>query len=72
MPFVFTHKFDTQAYKGETEFNTGLFINGQFVDGSTKTSIEYVYPRSLAPHHSHIYTCSVVNPSKHPINFLNC
>ena len=45
MPFVFTHKFDTQAYKGETEFNTGLFINGQFVDGSNNTYIEYVCPR---------------------------
>ena len=46
MPSVFTYKFDTPTYKGETEFNTGLFINGQFVDGSNKTYIEYVCPRS--------------------------
>ena len=62
MPSVFTYKFDTPTYKGETEFNTGLFINGQFVDGSNKTYIEYVCPRS-----QHIilnFLLSVVNPSK--------
>ena len=42
MPSVFTHAFDTPTYKGKTEFNTGLFINGQFIDGSNKTDIEYV------------------------------
>ena len=43
MPSIFTHKFDTQTYKGETEFNTGLFIDGQFVDGSNNTYIEYIF-----------------------------
>ena len=46
MPSVFSHQFDTQAYKGKTEFNTGLFINGQFVDGSNNTYIEYVCLKS--------------------------
>jgi len=41
MPTTFTHKFDTYVYKGETSFETGLFINGQFVDGSDASTIEY-------------------------------
>jgi aldehyde dehydrogenase (NAD+) len=45
MPSTFSYEWDTPAYKGKTSFNTGLFINGQFVDGSNKTTIEYV-PRS--------------------------
>ena len=40
MPSVFTYKFDTPGYKGDVSFNTGLFINGQFVDGSDDTAIE--------------------------------
>jgi aldehyde dehydrogenase (NAD+) len=42
MSSVFTHEFDTPTYKGRTQFNTGLFINGDFVDGSDNTYIEYV------------------------------
>ena len=42
MPAVFTHEFDTPIYKGKTQLNTGLFINGQFVEGSNNTYIEYV------------------------------
>jgi len=42
MPSIFTHEFDTPVYKGKVSINTGLFINGQFVDGSDKTTIEYV------------------------------
>ncbi len=42
MPSVFTHEFDTSVYKGKTQFNTGLFINGQFSDGSDKAYIECV------------------------------
>ncbi|KAI6000378.1 aldehyde dehydrogenase [Pisolithus orientalis] len=34
MPSIFTHEFNTPVYKGKVSFNTGLFINGQFVDGS--------------------------------------
>ena len=40
MPETFTHVFDTPAYKGTTSFNTGLFIDGKFVDGVKKTTIE--------------------------------
>ncbi|KAF8341816.1 aldehyde dehydrogenase [Amanita rubescens] len=44
MPSVFTYEFDTSTYKGKTQFNTGLFINGQFVDGSDNTYIDVVNP----------------------------
>ncbi|KAI0791842.1 aldehyde dehydrogenase [Abortiporus biennis] len=44
MPETFTYKFDTPVYKGETSFSTGLFINGQFVDGSNKTTIDVINP----------------------------
>ncbi|KAF8337184.1 aldehyde dehydrogenase [Amanita rubescens] len=44
MPSVFTHEFDTSVYKGKTQFNTGLFINGQFLDGSDNTYIDVVNP----------------------------
>lgn len=42
MPSTFSFEWDTPAYKGKTSFNTGIFINGQFVEGSNKTTIEYV------------------------------
>ncbi|KAG2120168.1 aldehyde dehydrogenase [Suillus cothurnatus] len=42
MPFTFTHEFNAPAFKGKVSFNTGLFINGQFLDGSDNTTIEYV------------------------------
>ena len=41
MPQIFTNQFDGAQYKGKTSFNTGLYINGQFVDGSDNTYIEY-------------------------------
>ncbi|KAI6157364.1 aldehyde dehydrogenase [Pisolithus tinctorius] len=44
MPTVFTHEFNTPVYKGKVSFNTGLFINGQFVDGSDRTTIDVVNP----------------------------
>ncbi|KAI6040399.1 aldehyde dehydrogenase [Pisolithus marmoratus] len=44
MPTVFTHEFNTPVYKGKVSFNTGLFINGQFVDGSDGTTIDVVNP----------------------------
>lgn len=40
MPSVFTHEFDTLAYKGKVSFDTGIFINGQFIDGSDRKTIE--------------------------------
>ncbi|KZT24318.1 aldehyde dehydrogenase [Neolentinus lepideus HHB14362 ss-1] len=44
MPSVFTYKFDTPVYKGTSSFNTGLFINGQFVDGSDGETIDVINP----------------------------
>ena len=43
MPGTYTHKFDTAVYKGEVTINTGLFINGQFVDPVDGETIEYVF-----------------------------
>ena len=47
MPSVFTRQFDTPLYKGSVSVNTGLFINGQFVDPIDKETIECV---PSAPH----------------------
>ncbi|KXN86252.1 Aldehyde dehydrogenase [Leucoagaricus sp. SymC.cos] len=32
MPATYTHNFDTPVYKGSVTINTGLFINGKWVD----------------------------------------
>jgi len=32
MPSTYTHKFDTTAYKGSVTINTGLYIDGKWVD----------------------------------------
>ena len=42
MPAAFTYQFDSSLFKGTTTVNTGLFINGQFVDSSDGATIEYV------------------------------
>ncbi|KAI6146137.1 aldehyde dehydrogenase [Pisolithus tinctorius] len=44
MPNIFTHEFNTPTYKGKVSFNTGLFINGEFVDGSGGTTIDVINP----------------------------
>ncbi|OJA12632.1 hypothetical protein AZE42_04484 [Rhizopogon vesiculosus] len=44
MPSTFTHEFNTPAFKGKVSFSTGLFINGQFVDGSDNTTIDVINP----------------------------
>ncbi|KAG2030715.1 aldehyde dehydrogenase domain-containing protein [Suillus americanus] len=44
MPSTFTHEFNTPAFKGKVSFNTGLFINGQFLDGSDNTTIDVINP----------------------------
>ncbi|KAI6040403.1 aldehyde dehydrogenase [Pisolithus marmoratus] len=44
MPTTFTHEFNTPVYKGNVSFNTGPFINGQFVDGLDGTTIDVVNP----------------------------
>jgi hypothetical protein len=41
MPQIFSREWDTDVYKGKTSFNTGLFINGQYVDGRKGTTIEW-------------------------------
>lgn len=41
MPEIFSREWDTDVYKGKTSFSTGLFINGQFVDGRKGTTIEW-------------------------------
>ncbi|KAJ2922163.1 hypothetical protein H1R20_g14933, partial [Candolleomyces eurysporus] len=44
LAYFFTHDFDTPVYKGKTSFETGLFINGKFVDGSEGKTIDIVNP----------------------------
>ncbi|KAG5729591.1 Aldehyde dehydrogenase [Termitomyces sp. T112] len=44
MVHTFTHEWNTPAHKGKTSFPTGLFINGQFVDGSDGKEIEVINP----------------------------
>jgi len=44
MPGTFTHSFDNHYFKGKTSFSTGLFIDGEFVDGSDKTEIDVINP----------------------------
>ncbi|KAJ7595491.1 NAD-dependent aldehyde dehydrogenase [Mycena floridula] len=40
----FSHNFNTPVYKGEVNFPTGLFINGEWRDGSDGTTIDIVNP----------------------------
>jgi aldehyde dehydrogenase (NAD+) len=40
MPPTFTYEFDNASFKGKSSFETGLYIDGKFVDGSDKTLIE--------------------------------
>jgi aldehyde dehydrogenase (NAD+) len=49
MSTTFTHEFSTPAFKGRTSFNTGLFINGKFVDGVDKTYIDVINPTTGKP-----------------------
>jgi hypothetical protein len=55
MPTSFSYEFDTPVFKGKTSFETGLFIDGKFVDGVEGGTIEYVpivsllYPVKLMP-----------------------
>ncbi|KAI0344316.1 aldehyde dehydrogenase [Trametopsis cervina] len=44
MPEVFKKTLDTPVFKGELEVNTGLFINGQWVDGSEQSYIDVINP----------------------------
>ena len=40
MPETFKYTWDTPVFKGQTEFNTGLYINGKWVDGGDGKHIE--------------------------------
>ncbi|KAG6900058.1 hypothetical protein C0993_003544 [Termitomyces sp. T159_Od127] len=42
MVHTFSHEWNTPVFKGKTSFPTGLFINGQFVDGSDGTEIDVI------------------------------
>ncbi|KAI0812785.1 aldehyde dehydrogenase [Irpex lacteus] len=44
MASLYTHVFDTPVYKGTVSVNTGLFIDGKFVEPVHKQSIETVNP----------------------------
>jgi len=44
MPSVFEYSFENDGHPMKAKFNTGLFIDGKFVDGSNKTTIDVVNP----------------------------
>ncbi|KAF6752134.1 NAD-dependent aldehyde dehydrogenase [Ephemerocybe angulata] len=44
MPTHLSYEFNTPVYKGSTSFETGLFIDGKFVDGSTGSTIDIINP----------------------------
>ncbi|EKM54309.1 uncharacterized protein PHACADRAFT_258089 [Phanerochaete carnosa HHB-10118-sp] len=44
MPGIFNHQFATDLYKGAVAVNTGLFINGQFVDPVDSETIDVFNP----------------------------
>ncbi|KAL0959117.1 hypothetical protein HGRIS_014413 [Hohenbuehelia grisea] len=44
MPETFSHQFQNELFNGKVSFSTGLFIDGKFVDGSDKTTIDVINP----------------------------
>ncbi|KAG9083707.1 aldehyde dehydrogenase (NAD(P)(+)) ald5 [Ceratobasidium sp. UAMH 11750] len=44
MPSVFDYSFDNHGHPIKVKFNTGLFIDGKFVDGCNKTTIDVINP----------------------------
>ncbi|KAM6495245.1 aldehyde dehydrogenase [Amanita muscaria] len=40
MPSTYSHKFDTPLFKGDVTINTGLYINGQWVDPVEPATID--------------------------------
>ncbi|KAF9468331.1 putative 1-pyrroline-5-carboxylate dehydrogenase [Collybia nuda] len=44
MPSTYTHHFDTPSYKASVTFDTGLFINGEFVQPVDKGTLDVVNP----------------------------
>lgn len=48
MPVNFEYDFSSHvgSWKGKSNFSTGLYIDGKFVDGVEQKTIEYVPPQS--------------------------
>jgi len=44
MPAVYSPQFSNDYFKGQVDINTGIFIDGKWVEGSSGTFIEYVAP----------------------------
>ncbi|KAJ3798217.1 aldehyde dehydrogenase [Lentinula aff. detonsa] len=44
MPATFSHRFDTPLYNEKATIQTGLFINGVFVDGVNHSTIDVINP----------------------------
>ncbi|PFH45469.1 hypothetical protein AMATHDRAFT_9185 [Amanita thiersii Skay4041] len=44
MPATYTHNFDTSVFKGKVTINTGLFIDGKWVDPIEPATIDVVDP----------------------------
>ncbi|PPR03693.1 hypothetical protein CVT24_007414 [Panaeolus cyanescens] len=44
MPGTYTHNFDTPSFKGQVTINTGLFINGKWVDPVEESTIDVFNP----------------------------
>ncbi|KII83878.1 hypothetical protein PLICRDRAFT_118592 [Plicaturopsis crispa FD-325 SS-3] len=44
MPTTFEYTWDTPAYKGKTSFPTGLYIDGKWVDGGDKSTLDVINP----------------------------
>ena len=42
MPAVYSPQFSNDYFNGKVDINTGIFINGEWVEGSSGTFIEYV------------------------------
>ncbi len=62
MPSTFTYTFDTPLYKGKSTFNTGLFINGEFVDPVDDAKIELVWTYRCLSINANLTPGRVVNP----------
>ncbi|KAH9920551.1 aldehyde dehydrogenase [Epithele typhae] len=44
MPETFKHTFDTPVFKGDVAVPLGLYIDGKWVDGANKTTIDVINP----------------------------
>ena len=44
MPAVYSPQFSNDYFNGKVDINTGIFINGEWVEGSSGTFIEYAAP----------------------------